>query len=72
MILINATLLLDHFLLCLNFMCLFYVYMYVLYELFFSSIMLCPAFCVNMCACHVYFTINLLTNLPTTMCTKYT
>ena len=63
MILINATLLLVHFLLCLNFMSLFYVqYVYVLYELFISSIVLCALLSyVNTCTCHVYFTINLLT-----------
>ena len=44
----------------------FYVYIYVLYELF-SSIMLCMHLlsCVNMCACHVYFTIKLLTYFGT-------
>ena len=35
MILINAASSLVHFLLCLNFMSLFYVYVYVSYELFF-------------------------------------
>ena len=65
MILINATLSLVHFLLCLNFMSLFYVYAYLLYELLFSSILLCALLSyVKMCACHVYFTINLLTYLP--------
>ena len=48
-------------------MSLFYVYVYVLYELF-SSIMLCALLSrVNVCAnCHVYFTINLLTYLLVT------
>jgi len=47
-------------------MSLFYVYVYVLYELF-SSIMLRTLLSrVNVCACHVYFTINLLTYLLVT------
>jgi len=38
------------------------LYVYVLYELFISSIVLCALLSyVNTCTCHVYFTINLLT-----------
>ena len=45
-------------------MSLFYVYVYVSYELLFSSIMLCALLSyVYMCACHVYCTINSLTYL---------
>jgi len=59
-ILINATLLLVHFFI----MSKIYVYIYVLYALFFSSIILCALLSyVNTCACHAYFTINLLTYL---------
>ena len=47
-------------------MSLFYVYVCVLCELFFSSIMLCVLLSyVNMCVRRVYFTINLLTYLLT-------
>ena len=42
-------------------MSLFYVYVYVLYELFFIHNVVRMLSCVNTCACHVYFTINLLT-----------
>jgi len=64
MISINATLSTFAFLLCLNFMYLFYVYVHVLYELFFFiDNVVRLLFYVNMCACHVYFTINLLTYL---------
>ena len=42
-------------------MSLFFVYVYVLFS---SSIMLYARLsCVNTCACHVYFTINVLTYL---------
>ena len=37
-------------------MYLFYVYVYVLYELFFIDNVVRLLFYVNMCACHVYFT----------------
>ena len=58
MILINAILLLVHFLLCLYFIS-FYVHVYALYELFFiGNVVSLPSY-VNMCACHVYFTITL-------------
>ena len=60
MIFINATLSLDHFLLCLKFTSLFYVYVCVFYELFLSSIMLCSALLCKHVRCHVYFTISLL------------
>ena len=42
-------------------MSLFYVYVYVLYELFFIDNVVHLLSYVNMRACHVYFTINLLT-----------
>jgi len=48
-------------------MYLFYVYVYVLYELFFIDNVVRMLFYVNMCACHVYFTITLLTYLLTTI-----
>jgi len=49
---LSATLLV-HFLWCLNFMSLFYVYVYVLDELgFFHRQCWAPAFYVNMCASH--------------------
>ena len=44
-------------------MYLFYVYVYVLYELFFIDNVVRMLFYVNICACHVYFTITLLTYL---------
>jgi len=59
MILINATLLVVHLnIMSKFFLSLFYVYVCVLCELFFFIDNV-----VNMCACHVYFTINLLTYL---------
>jgi len=42
-------------------MCLFYVYVCLLYELFFIRNVVRLLSCVNMCTCHVCFTINLLT-----------
>jgi len=56
------------FSLCLNFMYLFYVYVYALYELFFVDNVVRLLFYVNKCACHVYFTINLLTYLDGVDC----
>jgi len=35
----------------------------MLYELFFIDNVMCRLSCINTCACHVYFTINLLTHL---------
>ena len=46
MILINALDCTSTFLLCLNFINLFYVYVYILYELFFSWVILCACFLV--------------------------
>ena len=45
-------------------MSLFYAYVYVLYELFFfiDNVVRLLSY-VNVCAYHVYFTINLLTDL---------
>ena len=40
-------------------------YMYVLYELFFINTVVHQLSCVNMCACHAHFTINLLTYFTT-------
>ena len=63
MILINATLLLIHFLLCLNLcLCFMSTCMYCL-NCFFIDNVVRAAFLRNMCACHEYFTINLLTYL---------
>ena len=72
MILINATSLLVHFCIMSKFCVLFYVYVYVLYELFFFiDNVVRLLFYVNRYVCHVFFTINLLTYLQP-RCTQRT
>jgi len=44
----------------LNLMSLSHVYVYISYELFFIRNVVRLLSCVNMCVCHVYFTIELL------------
>ena len=65
--LINATLLLAHFLITSNISCVVCAYVYVFYDFLFFIIVFRGALSslyVNMCACHVYF--NKLTYLLTT------
>ena len=67
MILINATSLLVHFCIMSKFCVLFYVYVYVLYELFFFiDNVVRLLFYVNRYVCHVFF-YNKLTYLLTTV-----
>ena len=63
--LISAILLLVHFLIMCNiFMCLFYAYVYVVYDFTFCLSVLCSLFCKHVCLSRV-FVINLLTYLAT-------
>jgi len=59
--LMNATLSSVCFFAVSKFYVFFYVYVYVLYELFFIDNVVRMLFYVNMCTCHVYFTITLPT-----------